>query len=152
MRYVDIVFDGSPGPEGPRFVEAELDGRSIKIGEWVKMPERDYGPGGVLQYWSLRVKMPVMPSMLLASASAVDHPSHYNVHPSGVEAIDIMEHMTGNVALVIKHVWRAGLKVGSDYKASGDAGVLDAHIQDLEKARWYLSREIERLSEMRGRP
>ena len=31
-----IRFDGSPGPEGPRFVEAERGGTSVNAGDWVK--------------------------------------------------------------------------------------------------------------------
>lgn len=61
---------------------------------------------------------------------AVDHPAHYNGHPSGVECIDVVEHMGFNLGNVIKYVWRA------DHK--GDA------IEDLRKARWYLEREIAR--------
>ena len=35
--YIDIVFDGLPGPEGPRFVEVENDeGASINAGEWIE--------------------------------------------------------------------------------------------------------------------
>ena len=47
---IDIVFDGPPGPEGPRFVEVErTDSRaSLKVGEWVK---RDDG------YWALRLSV-----------------------------------------------------------------------------------------------
>ena len=45
--YIDIVFDGPPGPEGGRFVEVENQERkSIKFGEWV---HRDDG------YWVLRI-------------------------------------------------------------------------------------------------
>ena len=45
--YIDIVFDGPPGPEGGRFVEVEdSTGQSIKFGEWV---HRDDG------YWVLRI-------------------------------------------------------------------------------------------------
>lgn len=34
-RYVDVVFDGPPAPEGPRFIEVDgSDGRSVSIGEW----------------------------------------------------------------------------------------------------------------------
>lgn len=65
----------------------------------------------------------------------VNHPIHYNQHPSGVECITIVEHMTFNIGSAIKYCWRAGLK-----------GNEKAHITDLEKARWYLDREIERLS------
>ncbi len=59
------------------------------------------------------------------------HPPHYKQHPSGVECIDIVEHMTFNLGNAVKYVWRAGGK--------GDV------IEDLEKAVWYLRREIERL-------
>ena len=38
--YVDIVFDGPPGPESGRFVEVEnAHGRSINLGEWIKRPD-----------------------------------------------------------------------------------------------------------------
>lgn len=60
----------------------------------------------------------------------VDHPQHYNAHPSGVECIDVVEHMGFNLGNAIKYVWRADLK--------GDA------VEDLRKARWYLDREIDR--------
>lgn len=59
---------------------------------------------------------------------AVNHPKHYNSHPSGVEAIEICEHYGLNIGNVIKYLWRSGLK-GDD-------------IEDLEKAAWYLNREI----------
>jgi hypothetical protein len=65
-------------------------------------------------------------------AEAVDHPPHYNGHPSGVECIDVVEHMSFNLGNAVKYVWRADLK--------GDA------IEDLRKARWYLDREIARRS------
>lgn len=62
----------------------------------------------------------------------VNHPPHYTSHPSGVECIQITEHMTFNLGNATKYIWRAGLK-------NPDA------IQDLEKARWYVEREIARL-------
>lgn len=64
----------------------------------------------------------------------VNHPSHYNLHPSGVEAIDVVEHFNFNIGNAVKYLWRAGLK-------SGDP------IKDLKKAAWYVEREIERLRE-----
>lgn len=67
--------------------------------------------------------------------SAVDHPEHYS-HPSGVECIDVAEHLGFNLGNTLKYIWRAGRK--------------DALIQDLEKARWYLDREITRLRRMEG--
>ena len=49
-KYVDIVFDGPPGPVSGRFVEVEDDqGRGIAIGEWI---ERDSG------MWALRIQLP----------------------------------------------------------------------------------------------
>ncbi len=58
----------------------------------------------------------------------VDHPAHYNAHPSGVECIDVVEHMGFNLGNAIKYIWRADLK--------HDA------LEDLRKAEWYLRREI----------
>jgi hypothetical protein len=60
----------------------------------------------------------------------VNHPAHYTKHPSGVECIAITEHMNFCLGNAIKYIWRADLKGG---------------IEDLEKAKWYVEREIERL-------
>lgn len=64
--------------------------------------------------------------------NAVDHPPHYNEHPSGVECIEVVRHMNFNLGNVVKYVWRAGHKDEAPT------------IQDLEKAAWYLNDEIER--------
>ena len=58
----------------------------------------------------------------------INHPAHYTKHPSGVECIEITEHMGFCLGNAIKYIWRADLK-GDD-------------ISDLEKAIWYLDREI----------
>ncbi len=63
-------------------------------------------------------------------ADVVNHPPHYTAHPSGVECIQITEHMGFNLGNAVKYVWRADLK--------GDA------IEDLRKAAWYVEREIAR--------
>jgi hypothetical protein len=60
----------------------------------------------------------------------VNHPPHYTSHPSGVECIQVTEHMGFNLGNAMKYVWRADLK--------GDA------VEDLRKARWYIDREIAR--------
>lgn len=62
----------------------------------------------------------------------INHPPHYTSHPSGVECIQITEHMNFNIGNAVKYLWRAGLK--------------GAELADLQKARWYVDREIERLS------
>ena len=61
----------------------------------------------------------------------VNHPKHYVSHPSGVECIEITEHMNFNLGNAIKYIWRASLK--------------GKEIEDLRKARWYVDREIQRL-------
>ena len=61
----------------------------------------------------------------------VNHPKHYTEHPSGVECIEITEHMNFWVGNAIKYLWRAGLK--------------GEQVEDLRKARWYIDREIARL-------
>lgn len=46
-EFVDVVFDGPPGPEAGRFVEAEHPpGTSVNVGRWI---DRKNG------YWALRV-------------------------------------------------------------------------------------------------
>lgn len=62
---------------------------------------------------------------------SVNHPEHYNMHPSGIECITIAQHYPFNTGNAIKYIWRAGLK-GSGKK----------DIEDLEKAVWYLQQEI----------
>ena len=65
-------------------------------------------------------------------ADPVNHPPHYNSHPSGVECVTVAEHMNFCLGNALKYIWRAGLK-------SKDP------IEDLKKARWYVDREIARL-------
>lgn len=63
-------------------------------------------------------------------ADMVNHPPHYNSHPSGVECITITEHFNFLLGSAIKYIWRA------DDKGNP--------IQDLEKAVWYVQRELGR--------
>ena len=60
----------------------------------------------------------------------VNHPSHYN--QNGIEVIDVIEAYNLNYRLgnVIKYILRSDLK--------------DNKSQDLEKALWYLKREVEK--------
>ena len=66
---------------------------------------------------------------MVGKPDMVNHPPHYSAHPSGVECIRITEHMNFCVGNAVKYLWRADLKNG---------------IEDLEKAAWYVAREIER--------
>ena len=63
----------------------------------------------------------------------VHNPPHYK--SGGIEVIDVIEAFELNFRLanVVKYVLRAGRK--------GDA------LEDLEKAAWYLDREIDKLEE-----
>lgn len=61
------------------------------------------------------------------------NPDYYRWHPSKVECIQITEHFNFNLGNALKYIWRAGRK--------GSA------CEDLQKASFYLSREIERLNQ-----
>lgn len=69
----------------------------------------------------------------MSDEERINHPPHYTGHPSGVECIQIVEHMTFCAGNAVKYLWRAGLK--------DSAPLLD----DLKKARWYVDREIARV-------
>jgi hypothetical protein len=62
----------------------------------------------------------------------VNHPRHYTKHPSGVECIQITEHMGFNLGNAMKYIWRADLKGNQ--------------VEDLKKAVWYINREIQRIN------
>jgi hypothetical protein len=64
----------------------------------------------------------------------VNFPDHYRASPSGVECIQVTEHMNFCRGNAMKYLWRAGLKD----KAS--------EARDLAKARWYITREIARIT------
>lgn len=61
----------------------------------------------------------------------VNHPPHYTQHPSGIECIQITEHMNFNLGSVVKYVWRCDDKH-------------EVPIEDLKKAEFYIRREINR--------
>jgi len=53
----------------------------------------------------------------------VDHPKHYNEHPSGLECIQFKRHLPSSLSDAFKYVWRYSLKGGTE---------------DLHKAIWYI--------------
>ena len=73
----------------------------------------------------------VPPLVSAVGPDPVNSPAHYTNHPSGIECIEVTEHMNFCRGNAIKYIWRAGEK--------GD------EIEDLQKARWYIDREIKRL-------
>ena len=74
------------------------------------------------------------------SRAAINHPKYYS--SGGVEAIDFIEAHGLNFSRgnVIKYITRAGRKDGEE------------ELTALEKAKWYLDREIERIKKGKGNP
>jgi len=60
----------------------------------------------------------------------VAHPNHYTSHPSGIECLQITEHMNFCLGNALKYIWRCDMKMKP--------------IEDLKKAIFYIEREIER--------
>lgn len=67
---------------------------------------------------------------LAKKPSAVVHPAHYNMY-DGIEIIDLAEQMNFNKGNALKYITRAEFK--------------GKEIEDLEKARYYLKKEIKRI-------
>lgn len=68
---------------------------------------------------------------LVGVEDVVNHPSHYTAY--GAEVIDITEHLNFCRGNAVKYIARAGLKDPNK------------ELEDLEKAAFYLNREIARM-------
>lgn len=66
----------------------------------------------------------------------VNSPKHYTSHPSGIDCIEITEHMGFNLGNAIKYIWRADLK--------------NDGVEDLRKAVWYVQRELQKRTKLDG--
>jgi hypothetical protein len=62
----------------------------------------------------------------------VNHPRRYNQHPSGIECVEINEHLPSNIACAVRYLWRLGLKTTT------------TPLRDAESALWYTEREQRR--------
>ena len=60
----------------------------------------------------------------------INHPQHYTSHKSGIECIEVTEHFNFCLGNAIKYIWRAESKGKKQ--------------ENLEKAIWYLRREIKK--------
>ncbi|CAB4134695.1 SaV-like [uncultured Caudovirales phage] len=60
----------------------------------------------------------------------VNKPVHYTRHPSGVECIEITQHMGFCLGNAVKYCWRSGQK--------------EDEVEDLLKAKWYANRAMTR--------
>lgn len=68
--------------------------------------------------------------------SNINHPNHYNY--GSIEVIDYIEDkdLNFNLGNAVKYISRAGRK----YE--------DTYVEDLQKAVWYIQREIQRVSKI----
>jgi hypothetical protein len=75
----------------------------------------------------------------------VNQPSHYT--SGGIETIDFIEakKLNYNLGNVIKYITRAGKKLDQYKAVCTNQESKDIKLQDLEKAVWYLQREIQNL-------
>jgi len=64
----------------------------------------------------------------MSTEDIIERPKHYTSHPSGIECIQITEHMGFNLGNAMKYIWRCDLKKDA--------------VEDLKKAKWYIEREI----------
>lgn len=73
----------------------------------------------------------------LKAMSSVEHPNHYHGADNPYEAIKVIE------------AWDLNFRLGNTVKYISRAGRKDPNktVEDLEKALWYLQREIERIKE-----
>jgi hypothetical protein len=65
----------------------------------------------------------------------VNHPQHYGGKNNPYEAIKVIE------------AWNLGFCLGNTIKYISRAGKKDDTIQELEKALWYLKRELKKLKD-----
>ena len=64
----------------------------------------------------------------------INHPSHYTRF-NGIEVIDLTEQLNFNRGNAVKYIARAGAKDPA------------REVEDLQKAAWYIQREIQRISD-----
>jgi hypothetical protein len=113
-----INFEAFPAAAFPRWWFFE-EGKAIPY------------PYPTVDIWDIKkLEQTPLGPVFMPQTDPVNHPSHYTSHPSGVECIQITEHMGFNLGNAVKYIWRADLKADV--------------IQDLEKAKWYLEREIQK--------
>jgi hypothetical protein len=67
----------------------------------------------------------------------VEHPNHYGGEENPYEAIKVIEE------------WNLGFNLGNTIKYISRAGKKNNTIEDLEKAEWYIKREINNLKKVK---
>lgn len=122
------------GQQGPGYVGLRRDGGHLTATEVVearkKYAEDHPTPKPDMSPMQERIEAMIE---RITKPDAVNHPPHYTRHPAGIEVIEITEHEGFCLGNAIKYLLRAGVKGGKD-----------KYVEDLEKAKWYVDREIHR--------
>lgn len=86
-----------------------------------------------------------------ANREAVNHPAHYGGAENPYEAIKVIEAWGLGFCLgnTVKYIARAGRKASVVHGTRTVRSAADMAIEDLEKASWYLLRELDRLKKER---
>ena len=122
--------DSNNGFNGEFFFRLRSDGFDYEAiyleGRWMNAK---FSVDGQVVLWQRHTQPEELPFI----DDAVNQPSHYTSHPSGIECIEITRHHDFAIGNAIKYLWRAGLKNS------------DNEVQDLEKAVWYIQDKIKQL-------
>lgn len=126
MNHIDIVFDGGPGPEAPKFIEVEDErGRSINIGDWVSR-----GKG----FWALRIKREKFmdPSLsfmeLLLGQDALQAQMG---HPTGAGEAGFKENMLHAIVEITEALRETNFKPWKSVKKPIDRDALATEMTDI---------------------
>lgn len=120
---VDLVFDGPPGPEGPRFIEAEdRHGRSVNVGQWIDTADGQ---------WRLRIPTITLGVNFLSERPV---PTAIAMPPTLREA-----ELVGRATALAEHGNRAGL---ADVEAVRDLAVRVAEDARFARAIMRVGREF----------
>lgn len=126
--------DPGPGWKRPKHYTVGVDGGVAEAPDNIAMALHDamHDPRPIQLFDGLNHRVdPAVVQGAQEVYEAVDHPKHYGGRDSTYEAIKVIEawELDFNLGNVVKYISRA------DYKGSA--------LQDLQKARWYLDREIQ---------
>lgn len=116
---MDII--GQNGPDGAIYADPNYR-PAIPNHDATRRPQSRFAAGAI--------PFQLVDDPALHKLDMVNHPPHYTQHPSGVECIQITEHMSFCLGNAVKYIWRADLKADA--------------IEDLRKAVFYINREIEK--------
>ena len=80
----------------------------------------------------------------MENTDRVNHPSHYTWLKKlcGIEVIDITRHMNFNLGQILKYILRLG------YKKDKNFTNYEKVLSDLNKAKYYLENEINRVDKL----